>query len=541
MWRLIPQGKELRYWVGLAAIIGIVLITFVLSVLKASGESSLSIQIARQPSCLDPARMYSYEEKLLDGALYDGLLKYNAEKRCFEGELAERWTADKSGRTYTFVLRKGIRFHDGSRVTARDVKYSWERVLNPKISSYGYLLQNVVGAQEKLGGSCREVKGIEAVDAETLRVTLKETDWTFPAVVSSPALAVVNQRVAEKMGLRYGHRGTRVVGTGPFRLAKWDKGTILMRRNRFFTRLRPSLSTLRFHVISDPRGTRRLFEAGKLDILAGVSSQFTLSDSEGSSGGYTVFRKPVLGIYFLGFNLRQGPFSDNVELRRGIDQAIDKQRIKEQLLGEGGKTLAGFLPPELLSPGQEAEVKAQFSKEAALKSLDKAGFPYGLRLPPLIYAYNDSPGHEMAARLIQEQLGQVGIDVNLKKIPWHRYQTEIRAGNVHFFRLGWEADYPEAGNLLCNIFSGRQNVGNNYTGYSNAAFDQLLQQARSEPDPARRAEIYHRANQMIGADLPVIPLFQRVATFYLREKIKGFDVDLLGRVDFSRIRKAPRE
>ncbi len=540
MRRLIPRGKELRYWVGLTVIIGIALIIFVISVHKASSETNLSIQIARQPSCLDPARMYSYEEKLIDGALYEGLLKYNPEKRCFEGDLAQKWTADRSGRTYTFVLRKGIRFHDGSRVTARDVKYSWERVLNPKISSYGYLLQNVVGAQEKLSGRCQEVKGIEAVDADTLRVTLKETDWTFPAVVSSPALAVVNQRVAERMGLRYGHPGTRIVGTGPFRLAKWDKGTILMRRNRFFTRLRPSLNTLRFHVISDQRDTRRLFEAGKLDILAGVSGQFTISETKSSRAAYSVFRKPVLGIYFLGFNLRQGPFSDNVELRRGIDQAIDKQRIKEQLLGEGGKTLAGFLPPELLPPGQQAEAKAQFSKEAALKSLDKAGFPYGLRLPPLIYAYNDSPGHEMTARLVQEQLGQVGIDVNLKKIPWHKYQTEIRAGNVHFFRLGWEADYPEAGNLLYNIFSSEQNVSNNYTGYSNSNFDQLLWQARSEPDPARRAEIYGRANQLIASDLPVIPLFQRVATFYLQENLKGFNVDLLGRVDFSRIRKTSR-
>jgi len=484
--------------------------------------------------------MYSYEEKLIDGALYESLLKYNPEKRIFEGSLAEKWTADQFGRTYTFVLRKGIRFHDGSRVTAQDVKYSWERTLNPKISSYGYLLQNVVGAQEKLSGSCQEVKGIEAVDADTLRVTLKETDWTFPAVVSSPALAVVNQRVAERLGLRYGDPATRVVGTGPFRLAKWDKGTILMRRNRFYTRLRPSLNTLRFHVIADQRDTRRFFEAGKLDILAGVPTQFTVSESKSSRTAYTVFRKPVLGMYFLGFNLRQGPCSDNVELRRGIDQAIDKRRIEEQLLGEGGKTLTGFLPPELLPPGQQAEEKVPFSKEAALKSLDKAGFPYGLRLPPLIYAYNDSPGHEMTARLVQEQLGQVGIDVNLKKIPWRRYQTEIRAGNVHFFRLGWEADYPEAGNPLYNNFFSGQNVSNNYTGYSNSSFDQLLQQARSEPDPARRAEIYSRANQMIASDLPVIPLFQRVATFFLRKDIKGFNVDLLGRVDFSRIVKAKR-
>lgn len=537
MMRLILQEKRLRYWLIVAAIVGTVLFVFVLLVFRGSSASSLSIQIARQPFSLDPARMYSYEEKLINAALYQGLLKYDPGKHLLQGELAERWSADKTGRIYTFVLRQGSRFHDGTPVTAQDVKYSWERVLDPKLSSYGYLLQNVVGAEEKLDGSCREVRGIEAVDARTLRVTLKETDWTFPVVVSSPVLAVVKKQVAERMGSHYGEPGARVIGTGAFRLVKWDKGMILLRRNRFFTRSAPSLVYLRFHVISGQREIGRLFEKGKLDVLAGVPAQFSVSGTKNSRISYTVFRRPVLSIYFLGFNLRKEPFSNNVELRRGIGQALDKQQLNERLLGEGGRILTGLLPPELLSLPQKTGSEAQFSKEEALKSLDKAGFTYGLRLPPLIYAYNDSPGNEMTARLIQEQLGQVGIDVNLKKIPWNSYQSEIREGNVHFFRLGWEADYPEAGNLLYNIFPGNPNASNNYTGYFNRSFDQLLRQARSEPDPVRREEIYAMADQMITSEMPVIPLFQRVATFYLRNKIKGFNVDLLGRVDFSRIAK----
>ncbi|MGB9792850.1 MAG: peptide ABC transporter substrate-binding protein [Thermacetogeniaceae bacterium] len=534
MMRAIRQRKNLVRWMFFAAIIGVVFFVFVISLLRGWRASSLSVQILRQPFTLDPSRMCTYEEKLIDGALYQSLMRYDPEKHLLEGELAEKWSVDKSGRTYTFVLRRGSRFSDGTPVTAWDVKYSWERVLDPKISSYGYLLRNVVGADERLSGSCQEVKGIQVVDDKTVRVTLEETDWTFPVVVSSPVLAVVKRDVAERIGTRYGKRGTRIVGSGPFRLVRWNKEMILLKRNRFFVSPGPSLSFLRFYAVSDQQKIRGLFERGKLDVLAGVPAQFLLSRTEDARIGFKIVRRPVLSIYFLGFNLRKEPIRSNVELRRGIAQAIDKQQMKELLLGEGGKILTGLLPLELLSENQDVG-NYQFSKEVALKTLSKAGFPYGLGLQPLVFAYNDSPGNEIVARLIQEQLDQVGIDVNLRRIPWSRYQSEIRSGDVHFFRLGWEADYPEAGNLLYNIFPRYPDDRNNYTGYYNKDFDQLLLDARLEPDPHRRDEIYRMAAQILSSEMPVIPLFQKVATFYLSDRVKCFGVDLLGRVDFSRI------
>lgn len=534
MMRAILQRKDGIRWMAFTAVIGAVFFVFVVALLRGWHASSLSVQILRQPFTLNPSQMCTYEEKLIDRTLYQTLVRYEPEKHLLVGELAEKWSADKTGRIYTFVLRRGSRFSDGTPVTAWDVKFSWERVLDPKVSSYGYLLREIVGADEKLGGFCREVKGIQVVDDRTVRVTLEETDWTFPVVVSSPALAVVKKDLVEEIGKRYGKRGTRIVGSGPFRLVRWDREMILLERNRFFANSRSSPIFLRFYVISDQRKMRKLFEGGKLDVLAGVPPQFSLSRPEKAGIGFKVFRKPVLSIYFLGFNLRKEPFRSNIELRKGIAQAIDKRQLKERLLGEGGEILASLLPPQLLSQEQD-DNSCQFSKEVALKTLNKAGFPYGLGLQPLLYAYNDSPGNEMVARLIQEQLGQVGIDVKLKKIPWNRYQSEIRSGDAHFFRLGWEADYPEAGNLIFNIFPGSSDDRINYTGYSNKSFDQLLLKARFEPDPKRREEVYRIAAQILSSEMPVVPLFQRVATFYLGKRVKGFCVDLLGCIDFSRI------
>lgn len=529
--RTILEREHLIRGMALVASIGVVFFIFVVALLRGWHASSLSVQIARQPFVLDPSRMCTYEEKLLNSALYQTLVRYDPERNLLTGELAERWSADKTGRIYTFVLRRGSRFSDGTPVTAWDVKFSWERVLDPETSSYGYLLREVVGADEKLKGVCRQVKGIQVVDDRTLRVTLERTDWTFPIVASSPVLAVVKRDVAEKMGMRYGKHGTRIVGSGPFRLVRWDKEMLLLKRNRFFVKSRSTPVFLRFYVISDQQKAKRLFEKGKLDVLAGVPSQFSLPKAE---AGFRVFRKPVLSFYFLGFNLRKEPLRSNIELRRGIAQAIDKQQLKERLLGRGGEILVSLIPLELLS--QESGVDGyQFSKGVALKALNKAGYPYGLGLQPLVYAYNDSPGNEMVARLIQEQLGQVGIDVKLKKIPWNRYQSEVRGEDVHFFRLGWEADYPEAGNLLFNIFPGSSDDGDNYTGYCSQGLDRLLQEARLEPDPQRRQEIYRMAVQLLSSEMPVVPLFQKVVTFYLGKRVDRFCVDLLGCVDFTRI------
>lgn len=538
MWRQTLNMKGRYFWPLAVLTAGVIAVLLIGAEYLLAWRTALTVQVARPAACLDPARIAGYEEKLINGALYESLVDYNPEKGTCRGVLAEKWTAGQDGRTYTFYLKKGVRFHNGSPVSAQDVKYSWERVLNPRISGYGYLLQNVAGAEGISEGCCEDVKGLNVVDSHTLRVSLKEPDWTFPAVVSSPALAVVSQKAVQKAGMSYGNPGTSVVGTGPFRLGRWEKDNINLKKNRRYTGAGARLKALRFCVINDKRQVRGLFESGEVDVLAGVPAQFMVSKPQEAKPFYNTLNKPILALYFLGFHLGPEPYGSNPDLRRGLDLALDKQALAGQLLGDGGKALTRFLPPELISPGEKKGEKPVFNRDDALGTLAHAGFPYGLHLPPLTFAYNDSPGHESLARLVQEQLGQVGIDVDLKKLAWSAYRKELLTGDYALFRLGWEADYPEPGNLLYNNFAGGGKSGGNLTGYNNSEFDALMKQARLEKDHARRREIYRQAEEKMLADAPIIPLFQRVTTFYLQKEIEGFDVDLLGRVDFTRIKKS---
>ena len=222
------SNKKLSFQICCCLAAAAILILAVLSLSAANKEPSLTIQIAQFPHFLDPARISTYEEKLVCGALYETLLSYNPADGSVQGVLADQWEVDGSGKVYTFVLRKGLRFHHGKELTAQDVKYSWERLLDPEISSYGYLLQNVQGAKEYAAGKSSDVKGLRVINERTLQVNLLETDYTFPALVSSPVLAVVSRDTADKMGKDYGKRTTPVVGTGPFSLSHWGSDQITL-------------------------------------------------------------------------------------------------------------------------------------------------------------------------------------------------------------------------------------------------------------------------------------------------------------------------
>lgn len=518
-------GHQLCCCLAAAAI----LILAVLSVSAANKEASLTIQIAQFPHFLDPARISTYEEKLICGALYETLLSYNPADGSVQGVLAEKWEVDQSGKVYTFILRKGWRFHHGEEVTAQDVKFSWERLLDPEISSYGYLLQNVQGAKEYTEGKCSDVKGLRVINERTLQVKLLETDYTFPALVSSPVLAVVSRDTAVKMGKDYGKKTTSVVGTGPFTLFNWGSDQITLVKNNKYKGTTPRTESLQFIVTGNQQEIKQLLADGKLDILTGVSPQLAATICEEGKGKLIAVKKPVLSFYFLGFNLEAAPFGQNVELRRAVDQALDNEKLALSLLGDGSKPLNGLLPPELLRKKDQRVKYAD--RKTALKCLAASGHPFGSRLSPLTLVYNNSSGHEMLARLVQEELGQVGIVLALQQRPWDEYKKELAKGRYPFFRLGWEADYPEAGNILYYNFAAGEE--HNFTRYSSAKFDSLMKKARCEQDFQRRQEIYRQAEKVLLNDLPVVPLFQRIAVFVLTDEVEGFNADLLGMIDFK--------
>jgi ABC-type transport system substrate-binding protein len=581
MWKVYRQYNRLwRYRFILAIIGGLLLIAYAVW-RSVNPNPQLVLQISGPPVSLDPARASSYEERLIDGALYERLVAYDPETRLARGILAEKWDVSQGGQVYTFYLRQNLCFDDGSPVTAQDVKASWERVLDPGVGNCSYLLTNVAGSDEKESGASKDVSGLVAVDRYTFRVVLKEPDYTFPMVASSPILAVISQKAATKQGEAYGKTPAAVVGTGPYRLVSWGKDRLVLQRNRRYAGDWPQVKTLTFLVVSRPDQVISLCQAGKLDVLAEPPPQaLSALVAKAGSSGFTVLKKPVLNLYFLGLNLKQAPL-DSKDLRRAIGQAIDKAAVADQSLGNEAKALSGFLPADLIArgtaqgqaagasgqsaatvtaaesaggqpvqapqaaqgtggqPGQapQAAESAGGQPDAATQALAAAGFPYGMGLPTLTLAFNDSPGHDYLAHLIQGDLEKVGVNLQLKSVPWQNYEAAVRTGAYALFRLGWDADYAEPGNLLYFNFDSAEKSRGNLTGYSSSEFDSLMRQARAEQSDDRRLEIYRQAEQVLEQDAPIIPLFQQVLQLGLRKEVSNCKVDLLGMIDFDHLRK----
>ncbi|MDD4261953.1 MAG: ABC transporter substrate-binding protein, partial [Syntrophaceticus schinkii] len=172
--------REVQFRVRCTAASAVFLVLVFISIWAVATDVSVTIQIAQLPDYLDPAKISTFEEKLICGAVYETLLDYDPESGISKGALAEQWKVDATGTVYTFTLRKEACFHNSKTVSAGDVKFSWERLSDPETSGYGYLLNNVQGAKDVLNGKCSHLEGIKIVNAHTLQVTLLEPDYTFP-------------------------------------------------------------------------------------------------------------------------------------------------------------------------------------------------------------------------------------------------------------------------------------------------------------------------------------------------------------------------
>ncbi|HAA89687.1 MAG: Dipeptide-binding protein DppE [Thermoanaerobacterales bacterium 50_218] len=518
--------RDPRFWAGVSLLVSLVLILVFVS-LRLGNPPALSVQIAEMPVGLDPAQLSCYEEKLISGNIYETLLEFDPDQQEAHGCLAEKWVVNQEGRVYTFFLRQGVRFHNGDYLTADDVKFSWERLLEPGKSDYSYLLENVLGSDEKLQGTASEVEGIKVINPRVLQVVLKEPDFTFPALVSSPALAIVNARVVKKWGTAYGKKGTPIVGTGPFLVRSWEDDRVVLSQNWRYYGKRSSFRRIHFLRVAECQTIEHLLRAGELDVVAGVSAREAQRFQE--INGLKMIKKPILSTFFLGFRIDRTPFGSDAVLRNAVAAAIDRGFLTEKLLGEGGRALTRFFPPELFTEDQTSGDEVKGNRTRALKYLAQAGHPYGTDLPPLVFAYNKSTGHGALARFLQEQLGGIGIDVQLEELSWEKFWAGLQEGRFAFFRAGWDADYPEPGNFLhyyC-LFS-KQEL---------PAIEQLFQKARCEQDPSKRLDIYRKAEELLLDDAVVVPLFQKVIVFVLREEVTGLNVDLLGRIDFRNISK----
>jgi ABC-type transport system substrate-binding protein len=465
--------------------------------------------------------------------LFEGLIDYDPEDITrFVPRLAEALpTISEDQRTYTFRLRRGLRFANspvfpggrGREITAQDVRWSLEHMLHPDTGSPGITFFTLVeGYDEFRDRRASHVAGIRVHDRYTVSITLSRPDATFIyAMAMTFAYPVPREAYA-----RYGDQISRhPVGTGAYVLASWEPGVeLVFRRNpNYFIEGQPYPDRMIFvlNLRREPAVMR--FRNGDLDHIhrQSVAQYLRLRDME-AWAPYRV-EQPKVNIWGIGMNTQMEPFS-NRHIRRAVAFAINREQWRRARANR--LILTGQpIPRSLLGFDENLPGQHRYDLPRAREEMRLAGHPNGLRDPVQIWL-SDGPVARIYGELIQQDLRAIGIDVELKQVSFPVYLEESgQPGHVQMLLNGWSMDYPDPSNFLEILFHSRSihdRESENKSFYSNPELDRLLDAARVEPDRERRTEMYRQASSIIVEDAPWGFVFSDLAMEMWQPYVRGY-------------------
>jgi len=476
-----------------------------------------------EPAYIDPYNTQESEGTNVEQSLFDSLTAINPLTSKLEPAAAESWKVNSDGTVWTFKLRKGATFHDGTPVTAKDFKYAWERIANPATdpknpSVISYHLAPVKGFQEMSDGKATTLTGVKVVDDLTLEVTLTEPFADFEYVVAHPALAPVPQAAVEKDPKAFAEMP---IGNGPFKMAEPWKHDQFIKVVRFdgYYGTKANLDGIDFKIFKDEDTAFREFEAGNLDFTSIPTGKIAASKTKYgvSTDGYTVNpKKQVLlgaetAVYYMLMN-NTDPVLKNPKVRAAISMAINRQALCDTIYEGTRKPATGIVPPGIVGFQPNAWASTKYDVEGAKKMLADAGYPGGAGISELSLSFNTGAGHEKVMELVGSDLAKIGVKTKPDGVEWAQYLKQLDAGTYQIGRLGWIADYPIIDNFINPIFQSKS--GDNKSKFVDASVDSAITDARKITDSAKRIAAYQAIEKTIGEQTPVAPL-----TFYAHRHV----------------------
>ncbi|MFZ1059805.1 MAG: ABC transporter substrate-binding protein [Candidatus Rokuibacteriota bacterium] len=479
--------------------------------------------LGNDPVTLDPARIADIYSLAVSQQIFDGLVKFD-QTLTITPALAQRWTASRDGLSWTFTLRKGVKFHHGREVTADDVVYSFTRLLDPKVKSgVADLFLSIRGAQEFRDGRAKQVAGLAAMDAHTVQVTLTEALAPFVSVLAVGHAKIVPRDVVEQEGEGF---ASRPVGTGPFRFVRWERGKeIVLSANPDYFDGPPRLSRIVYRIFPGEKfeAMYEEFQRGALEDTPIPTQDYPRIMAEGK---YIHVKRPMQSVRFYGLNIRWKPL-ENRRVRQALIHAIDQEAIvREVALGRYAPA-RGILPPGTL--GFNPKLKGYpYDPGRARELLAQAGYPGGRGLPPIpIWSSVKLERVVREHEEIKKYLDAVGIKADFQYLTdWPSFSRMLAEGKFPVFLYAWFADVPDPDNFLFKLFYSRS--PRNFFGYANPVVDDLLLQARREANLTRRVELYRRVEELILEDAPVIPVLHYTYERLFQPYVRSVEVNGLG-------------
>jgi len=482
---------------------------------------------------LDPAHESDGESFKVCDNVYECLVRFSDEGTEVEPSLATSWDASEDGRTWTFYLRRDVRFHCGDPFDAAAVEYSIARqwgAREPRHEHYGvggpYPFWGYLGLDAALDA-------IEVVGPTTVRFRLKEPNAPFLSDLACNFAAIVCPRHAREHGQDFFRRPC---GTGPYAFAEWKRAEYV-RLVRFddYWGFEPYLDEIVFRSI--PENSTRFFEllSGSMQMMDGIPPDDVGAIRENRA--LSLVGEPGMNVAYLAMNLDHEPFG-NALVRRAVSHAIDKEAIVTGLYAGLAEVAVGPVPPNVF--GADPSLSGlDYAPDLARELLREAGYPEGFETTLWTMAgprpYMPQPLR--VAQVIQADLAAVGVHARIVSYEWGTYLDRVHRGHHDLALLGWQADNGDPDNFLFVHFDKTAAVppAGNIAFYRDERVHELLLAGRRAVDPAERAPLYREAQEIIQRDAPWVPLVHTMELAAMRRNVAGYRLHPTGRVLLSRV------
>lgn len=485
---------------------------------KADG---ITVQIGPNPETLDPALNSAVDGGNMLITLFETLLIIDQDNKVQPGQ-AEKYEVSPDGLTWTFTMRNGLKWSDGTELNAKDFEYTFKRIADTNVAApYAETVIGMIeGYKDAIDSKNPEKLNVKASDdGKTLTIKLAYPCSYFDKIVAFGTMSPVQKATVEKNGDSWATKPETYVCNGPYTITEWTPSEkIVCKKNENYKGGWDSSKIvndkLTFLLLEDSSASYTAYTGGTAQLIKDVPTEEIPTLKKDKKDEFNV--DPILGTYYLSMNLNKAPFN-NKNVRKALSLAIDRDYVANTVM-QGTYTPAynyvgtgvddvdpgKFLENSKAANGGKTYISEDYKAnlEEAKKALAEAGYPEGKGFPTITYSTNDTGYHKALAEYLQQVYKDLGITMNIDIVDWSSFTPKRRAGEYEMARNGWVMDYNDASNMIELFVSSN---GNNDGKYNNPAFDKAMNDSKVADKTAHFAAL-HEAEKIVSEDYGFIPV-----------------------------------
>jgi len=488
----------------------------------ATGGGTLIVGRGGDSAALDPAIVTDGESLKIAQQVFDTLLDYKEGTTEVMPSLAESWTISEDALTYTFKLREGVKFHDGTDFNADAVVFNFERWSDTKSKykfegdSFDYY-DSMFGPEEE-----RVIASVTATDPTTVVFKLNKPQAPFLQNLAMTCFGIASPKAIEDEKENF---KSNPVGTGPFVFKEWKRSdSITLDKNpNYWQEGLPKMDQVIIRSIPDNTARYNALQNGEIDMMEDLSPD-DLASLEANPALQKINRPPF-NVAYLGFNTTKKPF-DDPKVRVALNHAVDKQGLIDAFFAGQAEPAVNPIPPTLWGYNKSVE-DYPYDLAKAKQLLADAGYPNGIEQELTFYAMPVPrpymPDGRKVAEVIQASFEQIGVKVKIESPEWATYLEDLKNGTKDdLFIIGWTGDNGDPDNFFYPLLDKDSIGGNNYSQYDSKEFHDLVVKAQQETDQAERSKLYEQAQVVVKKDAPWVPLVHSTPLLAAKAELKGY-------------------